>query len=75
MTRNVKNKTKDLKFSKSLNINDFFRFEPIRAMTLTVPRTYPGDHDDLHLTPENENAGMLAHPDVDVSHRTEAQAL
>ena len=72
MTRDAKNKTKDLKFLKSLNINDFFRFEGRRAMTLTVLATYPGDRNALILTPENENAGMLAHPDVDVMWKAEA---
>jgi len=41
-------------------------------MTLIVPRAIPGDRNDLHLTPENENAGMLAHPDVDVMWKAEA---
>ncbi|PYF06748.1 hypothetical protein C8J30_1233 [Rhodobacter viridis] len=41
-------------------------------MTLTVPRSPNGDANDLIQTPENENAGMLAHPDVDVMWKAEA---
>jgi len=72
MNGEAKNEEKDGKGIKYLFINDFFRFEHSRAMTLIVPRAIPGDRNDLHLTPENENAGMLAHPDVDVMWKAEA---
>ncbi|WP_444455307.1 hypothetical protein ACTTAI_08550 [Rhodobacter capsulatus] len=72
MNGEAKNEEKDGKGIKCLFINDFFRFERSRAMTLPDPRPHPGDRNDLHLTPENENAGMLAHPDVDVMWKAEA---
>ena len=72
MNGEAKNEEKDGKGIKYLFINDFFRFEHFRAMTLTVLATYPGDRNALILTPENENAGMLAHPDVDVMWKAEA---
>lgn len=75
MNGEAKNEEKDGKGVKLLFINDFFRLENSRAMTLPDPRPHPGDRNDLHLSPENENAGMLAHPDVDVSQWTEAHEL
>lgn len=75
MNCEAKNEEKDGKGVKFLFINDFFRFENSRTMTLPDPRPHPGDRNDLHLSPENENAGMLAHPDVDVSQWTEAHEL
>ncbi|ADE85061.1 hypothetical protein [Rhodobacter capsulatus] len=72
MNGEAKNEEKDEKGIKFLFMNDFFRFWRFRAMTLIVPRAIPGDRNDLHLTPENENAGMLAHPDVDVMWKAEA---
>lgn len=72
MTRDAKNREKDQKISKLMKNNDFFRFLSFRAMTLTVPRSPNGDANDLIPPPENENAGMLAHPDVDVMWKAEA---